>query len=56
MLAGPVLAASVSVGPYEPGLVVSVGHVLLISSIPSDSYNLASLSFELLFRVVQVIL
>lgn len=37
--AGPVLADSVSVSPYEPQLVDSVGSVLLMFSIPSDSYS-----------------
>lgn len=40
--AGPVLATSVSDSPYSPCLVDSVGHILLVSFIPSDSYNLSS--------------
>lgn len=40
--AGPKLAASVPVSPCEPGLLDSVGRVLLVSSIPSESYNLSS--------------
>ena len=35
--AGPVLSASVSVSPYEHHLVDSVGQVLLVSCILSDS-------------------
>lgn len=44
MLAVLVLVPSVSVRPYEICFVDSVGHVLLMSSIPSDSYNLFSSS------------
>lgn len=40
------LASSVSVSPYEPGLVDSVGRVLLVSSTPSDSYSLSSPPFH----------
>jgi hypothetical protein len=36
------LAASASMSPWEPSLVDSVGHVLLVSSILSDSYILFS--------------
>lgn len=39
---GPVLAASVSVSPYVICAIDSVGRVLLVSPIPSDSYNLLS--------------
>ena len=38
---GPVFATSVSVKPYVPCLVDSVGSFLLVSSIPSDSYSLS---------------
>lgn len=41
---GPVLAASVSGGPYEHCSVDSEGLVLLVSSVPSDSYTLYSSS------------
>jgi len=34
--ADPGLAVSISVSPCEPSLVDSVGHVLLVPSIPSD--------------------
>lgn len=37
-------AAKVSVRPYEPCLVDLEEHVVLMSSISSDSYNFASLS------------
>lgn len=38
--ASPMLVTSVSVSPYETYLVDSVVHVLLlVSSIPSESYN-----------------
>lgn len=37
--AGLVLDTSVSVSPCDPCLVDSVDHVLLVSSIPFDSYN-----------------
>ena len=40
--AGPVIATLVSVSSCEPCLVDSVGHVLLVSSIPPDSYTLLS--------------
>lgn len=40
--AGPTLVASVSVSPCECCLVDLVGHVLLVSAIPSDSYSLSS--------------
>ena len=39
----PVFATSVSVKPYVPCLVDSVGSFLLVSSIPSDSYSLSSI-------------
>ena len=45
--APPVFAASVSVSPYEPCLVDSVGHVLLVAPITSDSYNLSSPFFAI---------
>lgn len=44
-LASPLFAASVSVKPHEPCLVDSVGYVLLVSSIPPDSYSITSPSF-----------
>ena len=44
MQALPIPASSVSVTPYEPCLVNSVGHVLLVSSIQSDSYSPYTLS------------
>lgn len=40
--ADPVLAASFSASPFEPCLIDSVGYVLLVSPIPSDSYGLSS--------------
>jgi hypothetical protein len=40
----PVLAASVSVSSYEPCLVDSEGSVLIVFSIPSDSYHLSTFS------------
>ena len=40
----PVFATSVSVSSVDPCLDDSVGHVLLVSSILSDSYNLSSAS------------
>jgi hypothetical protein len=40
--AGPVHAASVSLSSYEPCLVDSEGHVLLVSSIPTCSYTLSA--------------
>lgn len=39
--AGPVLAMLVSVSPCEP-LVDYVGHILMVSSVPSDSYSFSS--------------
>lgn len=36
-------ATSDSVSPCEPYLVDSVGHIFLVSSIPSDSYNFSFL-------------
>lgn len=45
-LAGPMLDASVFVCSYEPYLVNSVGHVLLMSPILSDSYISFPLSIE----------
>lgn len=39
--AGPMIIISVSVRPYEPRIVYSVGHLLLVSSILSDYYNLS---------------
>ena len=38
LVRGPLLATSVSVSLYELCLIDSVGHVLLVSSISSDSY------------------
>lgn len=42
--AGPVLAYSVSVNTHELCLADSVVYVLMVSSIPSHSYNLSFLS------------
>lgn len=42
----PILAVSVSVSPCEPCLVDFVGHVLLVSSIHSDSYSFSFCSEE----------
>lgn len=42
----PILAASVFVSHCEPCLVESLGYVLLVPYIPSDSYNLSSSSFK----------
>lgn len=39
------MQAPVSVSPYEPCLPDSVGCVLLVSSIPSDSYSLSTPSY-----------
>jgi hypothetical protein len=41
---GPVLAASVSVSSYVPCLVDSKGLLLLLYSVPSDSYTLSASS------------
>ena len=41
---GPMFSTSVSVSPCETCLLNSVGHVLLVSPIPPDSYSLSSLS------------
>lgn len=42
------LAASVSVNTYEPCLIDSKGHILLVSSIPSDANNLSAHFLEVL--------
>lgn len=49
--ADPLLATSVSVSPHEPYLVDSVGHVLMVSSISSDYYDL-SLSSSVEFPIL----
>lgn len=57
--AGPVIADSVSVSPYETFLVDSVGHFLLVSFIYSDSYSLSSPSstgFPVQFRIFLLIM
>lgn len=38
----PPFSSSVSVGPFAPHLIGSVGHVFVVSSIPSDSCILSS--------------
>ena len=42
--AGLFLAASISASPCEPCLIDSLGHVLLLRTIPSDSFDLSFLS------------
>ena len=41
--AGPIFATLVYVSPYETCLVDLVGHFLLVSVIPTESYTLSSL-------------
>ena len=51
VIVSPVIVTSVSMSPDEPYLIYSVGHVLQVPSISSDSYNPSSSSSTRLLKL-----